>query len=118
MKFRQLCFEGKIPIWAKTSQSDLWVEVPKEFWKEYHIDYLTIIDPEPPESCGGGLRALTLQATAQPLARIHDKPCGGRVNMAEKAPGPTMDCGRRYGRWNWLDHLRAIQIRRLLSGDA
>jgi hypothetical protein len=47
--FRQLAFEGKLPLWArKPPRSGVREEVPKEVWKEHHIDYLTAWPPGHP----------------------------------------------------------------------
>ena len=41
-RFRQLAFDGDLPIWAKTKQSDIWDCVDAKFWKEYKIDYAIV----------------------------------------------------------------------------
>jgi hypothetical protein len=48
--FRQRAFDGKLPIWAKSARSDLWLEVPREYWRNHQIDYLTVIDTDIPEN--------------------------------------------------------------------
>jgi hypothetical protein len=45
--FRQAAFDGYLPIWAKRGNSDLWEELPKEFWKDHQISYLTVIREDP-----------------------------------------------------------------------
>jgi hypothetical protein len=44
-EFRQLAFDGKLPIWARRPNNHLWEEIPKELWRDYHIDYLTAWAP-------------------------------------------------------------------------
>jgi hypothetical protein len=46
-EFRQAAFDGRLPIWAKRSNSDLWELVPKEFWKDQRISYLNVIREDP-----------------------------------------------------------------------
>jgi len=45
--FRQVAFDGQLPIWAKRGNSDLWQLVPKEFWKDHRIAYLNVIREDP-----------------------------------------------------------------------
>ena len=44
---RQFAFEGKLPVWGKRRGSTLWESVPKEFWKDNRVNYLTIIRDDP-----------------------------------------------------------------------
>lgn len=46
-QIRQLCFEGKLPVWGKPRGSNLWQLVPTAFWKDHLINYLTIIHTDP-----------------------------------------------------------------------
>lgn len=46
-EFRQTAFDGRLPTWAKRSNSDLWELVPKEFWKDHRISYLNVIREDP-----------------------------------------------------------------------
>jgi len=46
-EIRQFAFEGKLPIWGKRRGSSLWEPVPKEFWKDNRVNYLTIIHDDP-----------------------------------------------------------------------
>ena len=45
--FRQHALEGRLPIWGKRAASDLWEAVPKEFWQDNHVNYLTVIHEDP-----------------------------------------------------------------------
>jgi hypothetical protein len=46
--FRQLAFDGNLPIWAKPANSDIWVGVPPKFWGIAHIDGLRAQYPAEP----------------------------------------------------------------------
>jgi hypothetical protein len=47
--FRQMAFEGKIPIWGWRRGSTVWEEVPREFWGENQIDHIPIATADSPE---------------------------------------------------------------------
>ena len=46
-EIRQFAFEGKLPVWGKRRGSTLWEPVPKEFWKDNRVNYLTIMRDDP-----------------------------------------------------------------------
>jgi hypothetical protein len=46
-EFRQAAFDGRLPIWAKRGNSDLWEPVPKAFWKDRRISYLNVVREDP-----------------------------------------------------------------------
>ena len=46
-EFRQEMFDGRLPIWAKPRNSDLWQAVPKSYWKDHRISYLNVIREDP-----------------------------------------------------------------------
>ena len=46
-EFRQAAFDGQLPIWAKRSNSNLWEEVPAEYWKDHRISYLNVVREDP-----------------------------------------------------------------------
>lgn len=46
-EFRQAAFDGQLPIWAKRSNSDLWEDVPEEYWKDHRISYLNVVREDP-----------------------------------------------------------------------
>jgi hypothetical protein len=41
-EFRQIAFEGKLPIWGWKGDSTLWEEVPRDFWSKNHIEYIAV----------------------------------------------------------------------------
>jgi hypothetical protein len=47
--FRQLAFEGKLPIWGKRKDSSIWEAVPREFWRRNHIDHILVLSADDPE---------------------------------------------------------------------
>ena len=40
--FRQIAFEGKLPIWGWKGDLTLWEEVPRDFWSKNHIEYIAV----------------------------------------------------------------------------
>jgi hypothetical protein len=48
-EFRQLAFEGKLPIWGWSKGHTLWEEVPREFWRGNQIDHVSVARADHPE---------------------------------------------------------------------
>jgi hypothetical protein len=48
-EFRQLAFDGKLPIWGRRKNSTIWQEVPQGFWSDNQIDYIRIAAGDAPD---------------------------------------------------------------------
>jgi hypothetical protein len=48
-EFRQLSFEGKLPLWGRRNGSFIWEPIPPEFWALNHIDYIAVLSADAPE---------------------------------------------------------------------
>jgi hypothetical protein len=48
-EFRQLAFEGKLPIWGRRKDSSIWEPVPHDFWTRNQINYIQVARADPPE---------------------------------------------------------------------
>ncbi|SNT49710.1 protein of unknown function [Tardiphaga sp. OK246] len=44
---RQLAYDGKLPVWGKRHNSDLWEPIDREFWKDNQVNYMSIIEDHP-----------------------------------------------------------------------
>jgi len=48
-EFRQLAFEGKLPIWGRRKGLFIWEPIPPDFWAHNHIDYVLVLRADPQE---------------------------------------------------------------------
>jgi TIR domain len=58
IEFRQMAHDGQLPIWAKRSNSDLWEEVPEEYWKGHRVSYLNVVREDPTKLSVEEIRSL------------------------------------------------------------
>lgn len=47
--FRQLAFDGKLPIWGRRKGSFIWEPIPSDFWAHNHIDHILVMRADPQE---------------------------------------------------------------------
>jgi hypothetical protein len=48
-EFRQRASDGRLPVWGWSKGYTLWEEVPREFWRDNHIDHISVARADHPE---------------------------------------------------------------------
>jgi hypothetical protein len=46
-EIRQLAYEGKLTVWGKISENDIWQVVPQEHWKDNRLDWFSFLRGKP-----------------------------------------------------------------------
>jgi hypothetical protein len=60
----QRAFDGDLPIWGKRDALQLWEPIPKTFWQDHNIHYLSLINRNPP--------SVEIWSTSHPIRQTYE----------------------------------------------